>query len=58
MLGGASRTVLAAVLAIGAAALMSLVVEELRVEAHEVNETPSLAAMFFVGFIDLFAMAG
>ncbi len=44
LLGGASRTTLAAVLAFGAAALLYLVVEELLVEAHETDETPLLAA--------------
>jgi ZIP family zinc transporter len=57
-LGSASTSVLAAVLAFGAAALLYLVVEELLVEAHEVDETPVLAAMFFVGFIGLYALAG
>lgn len=57
-LGSASPTVLAGVLAFGAAALLYLVVEELLVEAHEAKETPLLAAMFFVGFIGLFAIAG
>jgi len=44
LLGGASRTTLAAVLAFGAAALLYLVVEELLVEVHETDETPLLAA--------------
>ncbi len=58
VLGSASATVLAAVLAFGAAALLYLVVEELLVEAHEAKQTPVLAAMFFAGFIALFAIAG
>jgi len=58
VLGSASATVLAAVLAFGAAALLYLVVEELLVEAHEAKKTPVLAAMFFAGFIALFAIAG
>ena len=58
VLGSASTTVLAGVLAFGAAALLYLVVEELLVEAHEAKETPVLAAMFFVGFIGLYAIAG
>lgn len=57
-LGSASPAVLAGVLAFGAAALLYLVVEELLVEAHEATETPLLAAMFFVGFIGLFALGG
>lgn len=57
VLGGASHTTLAAVLAFGAAALLYLVVEELLVEAHEEAETPLLSAMFFVGFLALFVLA-
>lgn len=57
VLGGASPTVLAAVLAFGAAALLYLVVEELLVEAHEETETPLLSAMFFIGFLLLFILA-
>ena len=57
LLGGAGPTVLAGVLAFGAAALLYLVVEELLVEAHEQAETPTLAAMFFVGFIGLYVLA-
>lgn len=58
LLAGASTTVLAAVLAFGAAALLYLVVEELLVEAHEEAETPLLSAMFFLGFIALYILAG
>lgn len=57
LLGGASRTVLAAVLAFGAAALLYLVVEELLVEAHEQARTAVVAAMFFVGFLALYILA-
>ncbi len=57
LLGGASNTVLAAVLAFGAAALLYLVVEELLVEAHEEAETPLLGAMFFLGFLGLYILA-
>lgn len=57
LLAGSSRTTLAAVLAFGAAALLYLVVEELLTEAHEVEETPLLAALFFTGFIALFTLA-
>lgn len=56
-LGGASATVLAGVLAFGAAALLYLVVEELLVEAHEQADTPVLTAMFFLGFIALYVLA-
>ncbi|KAB1095715.1 ZIP family metal transporter [Micromonospora aurantiaca] len=58
LLGGASRGVLAAVLAFGAAALLYLVTEELLVEAHEHPETPWTAALFFVGFLGLYTLAG
>lgn len=57
LLGDASETTLAAVLAFGAAALLYLVVEELLVEAHEEAETPILGAMFFVGFLGLYLLA-
>ena len=58
LLGGASPTVRAAVLAFGAAALLYLVVEELLVEAHERAETPLLAALFFAGFLGIYLLAG
>lgn len=58
LLGNASTTTLAAVLAFGAAALLYLVVEELLVEAHEQADTPLLTAMFFLGFIGLYLLAG
>ncbi len=48
-----SRVVLDAVMSFGVAALLYLVTEELLVEAHEVDETPLLTSMFFVGFIAL-----
>lgn len=40
-----------AVVAFGVAALLYSVVEELVVEAHEENEPPLVAAMFFLGFL-------
>ena len=52
-LTGVSDLVLDAVLSFGVAALLYLVTEELLTEAHEVNETPLLTSMFFVGFIAL-----
>lgn len=58
LLGDASTAVLAGVLAFGAAALLYLVTEELLVEAHETEDIPVLAAMFFVGFIVIFALGG
>ncbi|MEO5316037.1 ZIP family metal transporter [Pseudarthrobacter sp. CC12] len=57
-LGGASHQVLAFVLAVGAAALLYLVVEELLTEAHEHTETAFLGAMFFLGFLTIYVMAG
>lgn len=51
LLAGASDLLLDAVLAFGLAALLYLVTEELLVEAHEVPETSTQTAMFFVGFI-------
>ena len=52
-LADVSRAVLDAVMSFGVAALLYLVTEELLVEAHEVDETPHLTSMFFVGFIAL-----
>lgn len=49
-LTGAAKEI---VLSFGAAALLYLVTEELLVEAHEEPETPTLTAMFFVGFVVL-----
>lgn len=45
--------ILDAVMSFGVAALLYLVTEELLVEAHEVDETPILTSMFFVGFLAL-----
>lgn len=39
------------VLAFGLVALLYLVTEELLVEAHEVEDTPLITAMFFIGFL-------
>jgi zinc transporter, ZIP family len=52
-LADVSGVVLDAVMSFGVAALLCLVTEELLVEAHEVDETPLLTSMFFVGFIAL-----
>ncbi|GAB2906061.1 ZIP family metal transporter [Rhodococcus aerolatus] len=57
LLGGASRTVLAAVLAFSAAALLYLVVEELLVEAHEQARTALVDSTFFLGFLALYILA-
>lgn len=52
-LAGVSSIVLDAVLSFGVAALLYLVTEELLTEAHEVDETPLLTSMFFLGFLVL-----
>lgn len=52
-LAGASPIVVDGVLSFGVAALLYLVTEELLTEAHEVDETPLLTSMFFVGFLVL-----
>ncbi|MFN8098302.1 MAG: ZIP family metal transporter [Dermatophilaceae bacterium] len=56
-LGTVSTTVMSAVLAFGAAALLYLVVEELLVEAHEEKESVTLGAMFFLGFLVVYVLA-
>lgn len=53
VLAGASNIFVDGVMSFGVAALLYLVTEELLVEAHEVDETPILTSMFFVGFIAL-----
>ena len=60
-IGGAAllaggKPVLAAVLRLGAAALLYLAVEELLVEAHEQAETTLSAAMFFAGFLIIYIL--
>lgn len=57
LLDGASAAVLATVLAFGAAALLYLAVEELLVEAHEERETTLLSALFFIGFLLVYALS-
>lgn len=57
-LSGASTTVLAGVLAFGAAALLFLVTEELLLEAHETQDTPLLTALFFAGFLGVYLLGG
>jgi ZIP family zinc transporter len=52
-LSGVGTSTLDAVMSFGVAALLYLVTEELLTEAHEVDETPLLTSMFFVGFISL-----
>ena len=51
VLAGASHTVIGAVLALAAAALLYLVTEELLVEAHEHPEKPSSVLVLFGGFL-------
>lgn len=55
-LGGVGPSVLAFMLAFGAAALLYLAVEELLVEAHEQTETSLLSAMFFAGFLAIYVL--
>lgn len=57
LLGGVPSTALSAILGVGAAALLYLVVEELLVEAHEVKESMLLSANFFLGFILIYILA-
>jgi zinc transporter, ZIP family len=57
VLGGVDTTVMSAILGLGAAALLYLVVEELLVEAHEVKESMLLSANFFLGFILIYILA-
>ncbi len=56
-LGGVSSTVMSAILAFGAAALLYLVVEELLVEAHEEKESVTLGAMYFLGFLVIYVLS-
>jgi ZIP family zinc transporter len=57
LLSGAGEGPVAATLALGAAALLHLAVEELLVEAHEEDETVLRSAMFFVGFAIVYGLA-
>ncbi len=52
-LADVSGVVLDAVMSFGVAALLYVVTEELLVEAPEVDETPILTSMFFLGFLVL-----
>lgn len=56
LLKGASTAVLAVVLSIGAAALLYLVTEELLIETRLPEETLMSTAMFFLGFLVIFAL--
>lgn len=57
LLADVSATVMSAVLAFGAAALLYLVVEELLVEAHEEKESVALGASFFAGFLVIYVLS-
>lgn len=56
-LAGVGASVLAFVLACGAAALLYLAVEELIVEAHDQTETTFLSAMLFAGFLCIYVLS-
>lgn len=51
LLGGLGPTLLTAVIAFGAAALLYLVTEELLTEAHETEDAPWSTGCFFAGFL-------
>jgi ZIP family zinc transporter len=57
LLGEVGSTVMSAVLAFGAAALLHLAVEALLVEAHEEKESMLLGAVFFLGFIAIYVLS-
>jgi len=57
LLAGVSTTIMSAVLAFGAAALLYLVVEELLVEAHEEKESVALGASYFAGFLVIYVLS-
>ena len=48
---GISGHLVVGILGFGVAALLYLVTEELLVEAHEMEDTPFITAMFFLGFL-------
>ena len=48
---GISGNLIVGILGFGVAALLYLVTEELLVEAHEMEDTPFITAMFFLGFL-------
>ncbi|MCP1546737.1 ZIP family metal transporter [Methylorubrum extorquens] len=55
LLSGRPAWVLTGFLAFGAAALLYLVTEELLIRAHDLGETPLVTALFFLGFLAVFA---
>jgi ZIP family zinc transporter len=55
-LEGAPESIIAFVLAFGAAALLYLVTEELLVKAGKVPQTPVSTTLFFVGFLAIFLL--
>jgi len=54
-LSGQSPVLLTGFLAFGAAALLYLVTEELLIRAHDLGETAGVTALFFLGFLAVFA---
>lgn len=54
-LSGQSAALLTGFLAFGAASLLYLVTEELLVRAHDLGETARVTALFFLGFLGVFA---
>lgn len=50
-IAGISGHLIVGILGFGVAALLYLVTEELLAEAHEVEDTPFITAMFFLGFL-------
>lgn len=55
VLAGQPAAVLTGFLAFGSAALLYLVTEELLVRAHDLGETNTVTALFFLGFVLVFA---
>lgn len=55
-LEGVTGAPISVILASGAAALLSLVTEELLVKASKVPETPVSTTLFFVGFLSIFLL--
>jgi len=53
-LSGLTGPALVATISFAVAALLYLVVEELLTEAHEVEDTPWVTALFFLGFLVIF----
>ena len=56
LLSGQSSALLTGFLAFSAASLLYLVTEELLVRAHDIGETARVTALFFIGFLAVFAV--